>query len=49
MRTQKFLPGTPRVDCLVANRVEEILPKLQQANRDVSEAEKAMAIPAERM
>jgi uncharacterized protein (TIGR00730 family) len=49
MRDQKFLPETSRVDCLVANRVEEILPKLQQAGRDVSEAEKRMAIPAERM
>jgi hypothetical protein len=49
MRDQKFLPETSRVDCLVANRVEEILPKLQQASRDISEADKAMAIPAERM
>jgi uncharacterized protein (TIGR00730 family) len=49
MRDQKFLPETSRVDCLVANRVEEILPKLQQASRDVGEADKAMAIPAERM
>jgi uncharacterized protein (TIGR00730 family) len=49
MRDQKFLPETSHVDCLVANRVEEILPKLQQASRDVGEADKAMAIPAERM
>jgi uncharacterized protein (TIGR00730 family) len=49
MRTQQFLPATSHVDCLVANRVEEILPKLQQASRDVSEAEKTMAVPAERM
>ena len=49
MRDQKFLPETSRVDCLVANRVEEILPKLQQASGDVSETEKKMAIPAERM
>jgi uncharacterized protein (TIGR00730 family) len=49
MRDQKFLPETSRVDCLVANRVEEILPKLQQASRDVSQAEKKMAIPVERM
>jgi uncharacterized protein (TIGR00730 family) len=49
MRTQQFLPATAHVDCLVANRVEEILPKLQQASRDVSEAEKTMAVPAERM
>ena len=49
MRDQKFLPEASRVDCLVANRVEEILPKLQQASRDVGEADKAMAIPAERL
>jgi uncharacterized protein (TIGR00730 family) len=49
MRTQKFLPGAPRVDCLVTERVEEILPKLQHASRDVSEAEKTMAVPAERL
>jgi len=49
MRAQQFLPATAHVDCLVANRVEEILPKLQQATRDVSEAEKTMAVPAERM
>jgi hypothetical protein len=49
MRVQQFLPGTSHVDCLVAERVEEILPKLQQANRGVSEAEKTMAVPAERL
>ena len=49
MRTQEFLPGVPRVDCLVADRVEDILPKLRDAARDVSAAEKAMAVPAERM
>jgi uncharacterized protein (TIGR00730 family) len=49
MRDQEFLPGTLRVDCLVANRVEEILPKLQNASRDVSESEKTMAVPANRM
>ena len=49
MRTQQFLPATSHVDCLVANRVEEILPKLQRASRDVSESEKTMAVPANRM
>ena len=49
MRTQEFLPAAPRVDCLVAHRVEDILPKLRDAARDVSEAEKTMAVPAERM
>jgi uncharacterized protein (TIGR00730 family) len=49
MRTQEFLPGMPRVDCLVAAKVEDILPKLRDAARDVSDAEKTMAVPAERM
>jgi uncharacterized protein (TIGR00730 family) len=49
MRAQEFLPAAPRVDCLVADRVEDILPKLRDAVRDVTEAEKAMAVPAERM
>jgi uncharacterized protein (TIGR00730 family) len=49
MRAQEFLPATPRVDCLVATRVEDILPKLRDAARGVDEAEKAMAVPAERM
>jgi uncharacterized protein (TIGR00730 family) len=50
MRAQEFLPTTPHVECLVATRVEDILPKLQEAFRDVTEAEKAMAaVPAERM
>jgi len=39
----------PRVDCLVADRVEDILPKLRDAARDVTDAEKTMAVPAERM
>ena len=49
MRTQEFLPALPRVDCLVADRVEDILPKLRDAVRDVTDAEKRMAVPAERM
>jgi len=49
MRAQEFLPAAPRVDCLVADRVEDILPKLRDAARDVTEAEKTMAVPAERM
>ena len=49
MRAQQFLPAAPRVDCLVADRVEDILPKLRDAVRDVTEAEKTMAVPAERM
>ena len=49
MRGQEFLPALPRVDCLVADRVEDILPKLRDAARDVTDAEKTMAVPAERM
>jgi uncharacterized protein (TIGR00730 family) len=49
MRAQQFLPAAPRVDCLVADRVEDILPKLRDAVRDVTEADKTMAVPAERM
>jgi uncharacterized protein (TIGR00730 family) len=49
MRTQEFLPAAPRVDCLVADRVEDILPKLRDAVRDVTDAEKRMVVPAERM
>jgi uncharacterized protein (TIGR00730 family) len=49
MRAQQFLPAAPRVDCLVADRVEDILPKLRDAAHDVTDAEKTMAVPAERM
>ena len=49
MRAQEFLPAVPRVDCLVADRVEDILPKLRDAARDVTDTEKTMAVPAERM
>ena len=49
MRAQEFLPAVPRVDCLVVDKVEDILPKLRDAARDVTDAEKTMAVPAERM
>ena len=49
MRAVKFVPSALRVDFLVAKRVEEILPKLREAARKVAEAEKAMAVPAERL
>jgi uncharacterized protein (TIGR00730 family) len=49
MRVQEFLPDVPRVDCLVADRVEDILPKLRDAARDVTDADKTMAVPVERM
>jgi uncharacterized protein (TIGR00730 family) len=49
MRVQQFVPPALRVDFLVAKHVEEIMPKLREAARGVAEAEKAMAVPAERM
>jgi uncharacterized protein (TIGR00730 family) len=49
MRAQKFVPPALRVDFLVAKRVADILPKLRDAARSVAEAEKTMAVPAERL
>jgi hypothetical protein len=49
MRAQNFLPPALRVDYLVANRVEDILPKLRDAARGVAETEKTMAVPVERL
>src|ERR1700728_4155038 len=50
MRTLGLVPPAKRgVDLLVANRVADILPKLQDAAHGISEAEKAMALPIERM
>jgi uncharacterized protein (TIGR00730 family) len=49
MRTQKFLPDLAQVDCLVATRVEDILPKLHDALRGVTEVDKTMVVPADRM
>jgi hypothetical protein len=49
MRRLAFLPPELRFDILVTERVEEILPKLREAARAVAEAEKTMAVPAERM
>ncbi len=49
MRAVKFVPPALRVDFLVAKRVDEILPMLQEAARKVADADKAMAVPAERL
>jgi uncharacterized protein (TIGR00730 family) len=49
MRAVKFVPPSLRVDFLVAKRVEEILPQLQEAASKVDEAEKKMAVPAEQL
>jgi uncharacterized protein (TIGR00730 family) len=49
MRAVKFVPSALRVDYLVAKRVEEILPMLREAANKVVEAEKPMAVPADRL
>ncbi len=49
MRAVKFVPSELRVDYLVAKRVEEILPMLREAANKVAEAEKPMAVPADRL
>ncbi len=49
MREQEFVPDAPRINFLVADRIEDVLPRLRRAASAVTEAEKTMAIPAERM
>jgi uncharacterized protein (TIGR00730 family) len=50
MKKLEFIRSNLNIELLVADRVEEILPKLEDAARAVSEAEKHMApIAAERM
>jgi uncharacterized protein (TIGR00730 family) len=49
MREVKFVPSALNVDFLVTGRVEEILPKMREAARQVAEAETVMAVPAERL
>ena len=49
MRDVKFVPSALSIDFLVADRVEDILPKMRDAARKVAEAETAMAVPAERL
>jgi hypothetical protein len=50
MRGLGLVPPPARgVNLLVAERVEDILPKLRDAARTVADAEKKMAVPAERM
>jgi uncharacterized protein (TIGR00730 family) len=49
MRVGEFLPAELPIDYLVADRVEDILPKLAEAARRVGAADAAMAIPAERL
>ncbi len=49
MRELQFMPDAQRVNFLVADRVEEILPMLHDAASDMTEAERTMAVPAERL
>jgi uncharacterized protein (TIGR00730 family) len=50
MRTLALVPPPARgVNLLVAERVDDILPKLREAARTVVAAEKKMAVPADRM
>jgi uncharacterized protein (TIGR00730 family) len=50
MRRLGLVPSPARgVELLVADRVEDILPKLREAARSVSPAEKELAVPAERL
>src|SRR5271168_4415379 len=48
MQAVEFMPPSLRVNFLVADRVEDILPKLRDAARSVAAAKEAMAIPTER-
>jgi uncharacterized protein (TIGR00730 family) len=49
MRALEFVASALSVDFLVADHVEDILPKIRDAARKVAEAEKALAVPAERL
>ncbi len=49
MRAVQFVASVLSVDFLVADRVEDILPKIRDAARKVAEAEKTMAVPVERL
>jgi uncharacterized protein (TIGR00730 family) len=49
MRAVKFVPPALNVNFLVADRAEDILPKMRRATHEVGEAEKKMAVPADRL
>jgi uncharacterized protein (TIGR00730 family) len=49
MRAVEFVPAELSVNFLVAKNVEEILPKLREAARQVAEAERRMTVPVERL
>ena len=49
MRAVEFVAAALNVDFLVADRVEDILPKIRDAARKLAEAAKTLAVPAERL
>ncbi len=49
MRDLEFMPDAMRVNFLVADGVEDILPMLREAASGVTEADEKMAVPAERL
>jgi uncharacterized protein (TIGR00730 family) len=49
MRAVKFMPPALSVDFLVAEQAEDILPKLRKAAGGIPDADKTMAVPAERL
>jgi uncharacterized protein (TIGR00730 family) len=49
MRAVQFVPPALNIELLVAEDVEDILPKIRTAAQRVAEAEKTMTVPLERM
>jgi uncharacterized protein (TIGR00730 family) len=49
MRAVQFVPPALNIELLVAEDVEDILPKIRTAAQKVAEAEKTMTVPLERM
>jgi hypothetical protein len=49
MRAVQFVPPALNIELLVAEDVEDILPKIRDAAQKVAEAEKTMTVPLERM
>jgi hypothetical protein len=49
MKDMAFIRAGLTINLLVADEVEEILPKLKEAARKVSEAEKEMALSPEQL
>jgi uncharacterized protein (TIGR00730 family) len=49
MRAVQFVPPSLNIELLVAQDVEDILPKIRTAAQKVAEAEKTMTVPLERM